>query len=202
MPSNVDWEINLLEDSSVKYPFLYHHKGEGLVTTTENLEIRDAMTLVRIHGKPTSFITLTDMSLVVKGKDCDDVIKAEVSESIPKMNMAKEECMGTLLTQNSNQSLYVILLQEHKLWKDDYIHVCWGYLRAVSTICRQIQSMPGGCGRTALYLLLSHHTVSLTRLMGSATNYRWRVVPPYYKRDEEQGMGGSCQHIHAVIQYE
>jgi len=201
MPSNVDWEINLLEDSSVKYPFLYHHKGEGLVTTTENLEIRDAMTLVRIHGKPTSFITLTDMSLVVKGKDCDDVIKAEVSESIPKMNMAEEECMGTLLTQNSNQSLYVILLQEHKLWKDDYIHVCWGYLRAVSTICRQIQSMPGGCGRTALYLLLSHHT-GLTRLMGSATNYRWRVVPPYYKRDEEQGMGGSCQHIHAVIQYE
>ena len=198
MPSNVDWEINLLEDSSVKYPFLYHHKGEGLVTTTENLEIRDAMTLVRIHGKPTSFITLTDMSLVVKGKDCDDVIKAEVSESIPKMNMAEEECMGTLLTQNSNQSLYVILLQEHKLWKDDYIHVCWGYLRAVSTICRQIQSMPGGCGKTALYLLLSHHT----RLMGSATNYRWRVVPPYYKRDEEQGMGGSCQHIHAVIQYE
>ena len=201
MPSNVDWEINLLEDSSVKYPFLYHHKGEGLDTTTENLEIRDAMTLVRIHGKPTSFITLTDMSLVVKGKDCDDVIKAEVSESIPKMNMAEEECMGTLLTQNSNQSLYVILLQEHKLWKDDYIHVCWGYLRAVSTICRQIQSMPGGCGRTALYLLLSHHT-GLTRLMGSATNYRWRVVPPYYKRDEEQGMGGSCQHIHAVIQYE
>ena len=171
-----------------------------MVTTTENLEIRDArMTLVRIHGKPTSFITLTDMSLVIKRKDCDDVIKAEVSESMPKMNMAEEECMGTLPTQNSNQSLYVILLQEHKLWKDDYIHVCWGYLRAVSTICRQIQSMPGGCGKTALYLLLSHHTVSLTRLMGSATNYRWRVVPPYYKRDEEQGMGGSCQHIHAVI---
>ena len=199
MPSNVDWDPNLLEDSSVKYPFLYHHKGEGLVTTTENLEIRDArMTLVRIHGKPTSFITLTDMSLVIKRKDCDDVIKAEVSESMPKMNMAEEECMGTLPTQNSNQSLYVILLQEHKLWKDDYIHVCWGYLRAVSTICRQIQSMPGGCGRTALYLLLSH-PVSLTRLMGSATKYRWRVLPPYYKRDEEQGMGGSCQHIHAVI---
>ena len=202
MPSNVDWDPNLLEESSVKYLFLYHHKGEGLVTTTENLEIRDAMTPLRIHGKPTFFITLTDMSLVVKRKDCDDVIKAEVSESMPKMNMAEEECMGTLPTQNSNQSLYVILLQEHKLWKDDYIHVCLGYLRAVSTICRQIQSMPGGCGKTALYLLLSHHTVSLTRLMGSATNYRWRVVPPYYKRDEEQGMGGSCQHIHAVIQYE
>ena len=88
MPSNVDWDPNLLEDSSVNYPFLYHHKGEGLVTTTENLEIRDArMTLVRIHGKPTSFITLTDMSLVIKRKDCDDVIKAEVSESMPKMNM-------------------------------------------------------------------------------------------------------------------
>ena len=38
MPSNVDWDPNLLEDSSGKYPFLYHDKGEGLVTTTENLE--------------------------------------------------------------------------------------------------------------------------------------------------------------------
>ena len=184
------------------------------------------MTLVRIHGKPTFFMTLTDMSLVIKKKDCEtdnnymeinDVIKAEVSESMPKMNMAEEECMGTLPTQNSNhQVLHVstymfcesstimqILLQEHKLWKDYYKHVRWGYLRAVSTICGQIQSMPGGCGRTALYLLLSRHAVSLTRLMGSATNYRWRVVPPYYNcRDEEQGMGGSCQHVHAAIQYE
>ena len=38
MPSNVDWDPNLLEESSVKYLFLYHHKGEDLVTTIENLD--------------------------------------------------------------------------------------------------------------------------------------------------------------------
>ena len=58
MPSNVDWDPNLLEESSVSstsFSITTRHKGEGLVTTTENLEIRDAMTPLRIHGKPTFF---------------------------------------------------------------------------------------------------------------------------------------------------
>ena len=39
MPSNVfNLDPNLLEESPVKYLFLYHHKGKDLVTTTENLE--------------------------------------------------------------------------------------------------------------------------------------------------------------------
>ena len=44
MPPNVDWDPNLLEESIVKYLFLYHHKGEDLVTTTENLEESNCQT--------------------------------------------------------------------------------------------------------------------------------------------------------------
>ena len=57
-----------------------------------------------------------------------------------------------------------ILLREHELWvhRDIGRHVSCTYLRDMSTICRLVGTMPGGCGKTSLYIYLSRHARDLT----------------------------------------
>ena len=56
-----------------------------------------------------------------------------------------------------------ILLREHELWvhRDIGRHISCTYLRDMSTICRLVGTMPGGCGKTSLYVYLSRHARGL-----------------------------------------
>jgi len=57
-----------------------------------------------------------------------------------------------------------ILLREHELWvrRDIGRHISCAYLRDISAICRLVGTMPGGCGKTSLYVYLSRHDRGLT----------------------------------------
>jgi hypothetical protein len=55
-------------------------------------------------------------------------------------------------------TLMHILLQENRLWVTSDVHECCGYLQIISSVCRGTHLTLGGCGRTALYMFLSHLT--------------------------------------------
>lgn len=63
-----------------------------------------------------------------------------------------------------SSKLMRILLREHELWvhRDIGRHISYTYLRDMSTICRLVGTMPGGCGKTSLYICLSRHARGLT----------------------------------------
>jgi len=150
-------------------------RAEPTGSTDCNLSRTTPTSIIQAHSVATA--NLRKMMLAVQVDTCEFhtdrrsnvealyyVLKYMSRGNYTHMTFRPESPRNCLCIFCDSSRLMRILLREHELWvhRDFGRHISCAYLRDISAICRLVGTMPGGCGKTSLYVYLSRHDRGLT----------------------------------------